>query len=159
MLVNIADIRTNFRVENGMPDAIIQRYIDTIENDFVLRFGNTFTDVVASPTTYPTEARLFTDVICNLVMANLLGESLVVTGFGTVVKKDEFSENVDFDETQKYAKLCAKNAVNSLKKIPNIDQREAAETITDLQGFTEAFFERRSEMSVLHKYFPYTYPY
>lgn len=136
-----------------MPDAIIQRYIDAIENYLADRLGTTYTNVDQDPITYSSEAYLFRCAISKLVMCNLLYENYVVTGFGTVIKKDEFSINQSENDIMASAKGCAKDAVRYLEAIPGISPKEAALIVFDLQYSTESFFSDRK--SDIYKYFPY----
>lgn len=151
MLVTISDIRAEFRIETAVPDAIIQRELDIIDAIFTEDFGQIYTDASTDPTHHPVEAKWFKLAIKDLTVCLLFKDNYVITGFGVVVKKDEYSENVK--DVSGFALQCLKNASMFLHYL-NIDQRTISNTLFKIQPFSESFFAKR-DARLLRIYNPY----
>lgn len=155
MLVTISDIRAEFRIETAVPDAVIQRELDIIDAVFTENFGQIYTDASTTPAAFPVEAKWFKLAIKDLTVCLLFKDNYVITGFGVVRKKDEFSENISYDEVSFFARQCLKNAVMFLAYL-DIDKRVISQTLQQIQPFEEGFFKNRPLIS-LRRYNPYIY--
>ena len=106
MIVTVTDIRTLQRVENGCPDAVVNRAINQATEILRQMVGDTnLATLAALPTTDPiliggTVGNGYYEglknVMSEMVFALLAIENRVVTGFGTVEKQDEYSKGADF---------------------------------------------------------------
>jgi hypothetical protein len=153
MLITIQDIRNNFRVETAVPDAVIQRHIDYVDTCYTNNFGAAYTDVVLDPTTDVELAGIFRDSQLYLTMARLLGDRYVLTGFGLVEKRDEYSNEVSEEKYLTIARQLVKDASTILHRF---DHDKVTDCIQDCSVVTEGFFEKKSDCT-LHRYFPYTH--
>jgi hypothetical protein len=138
MLVVINDIRTKFRVETAVPDKVIQRELDYIDLVFTNRFGTTYTSV--DPIQQPQITKILKTGIEYLCIARLLNENYVLTGFGVVRKKDEYSENLTDDERLLLARQYVKDASTILHQL---QWNFMTDAIQDCQSVTEGFFNKR----------------
>lgn len=155
-VIDDAYMRSNFRIETAVPKQVIDRSIIHVRDVYAYYFGNTYTDAELDnqqPT--PNDPDLidkFQTSMGYLVMARLLSEQYVATGFGVVVKKDEFSEDTGFDRPQSIARQYINDASVILHTIPNLP--DITEAVTEATSNTERFFPKKR--SNLWKYYPYT---
>lgn len=156
MLVTPTDIRNEFRIETAVPDELIQREISIIDAVFSEDFGQIYVDASTSPASHPTEAKWFTLAIKDLTVCLLFKDDYVITGFGVVRKKDEFSENINYEEVTQFARQCLKNTSMFLNYL-DIDKRVISNTLQKIQPFEEGFFEKRPLLTTLRHFNPYVY--
>lgn len=111
MICTVNDIMRLQRVEQGMPAAVVDRVIGTA-NDYLQQCvgSSNYATLDALPDTAPEIAggmvngALFEGLVVlvsEMAFALLANERVVITGFGTVEKADEFSRPTDYFDTCK----------------------------------------------------------
>ena len=143
MICTASYIRGKFHIEQGATDFVLERYSADYQGGRLTDvFGDTLVaDWDANPTAHPEidDVRM---VIAYAVAAQVMRiERVVATGFGTVVKKDEFSEQAGEDmarrQAQMYASECSAR-LRRLAKVMGVDYEWAA-----MNGVEEQFFKNR----------------
>lgn len=136
-------IRGQFKIEQGATDIVLERHsLDYQKGRLTEVFGDTLvSDWDLNPTTHPEidDVRM---IIAYAVAAEVMRiERVVATGFGTVVKKDEYSEQAGEDMTrrqaQAYAAECSAR-MRRLAKSLGVYYEWAA-----LGGIEEQFFSKK----------------
>ena len=117
MIVTTTDIRNDFRIETAVPERIIQKELDAIDAYFTQYFGDAYTVPSADPSSHPVEVKWLTMAIKELTVALLFRDNYVITGFGVVRKKDEFSENVYNEDVTLFARQCVMAADLALRQL------------------------------------------
>lgn len=150
MLIDIQYLRSNFRIETAVPNAIIQRHIDYVYYCMKTRLGTTFVDINNNPTLDQDLANVYTTAWSHLVVARLLYDNYVITGFGVVKKDDEFSTNLDGGQIELTSRDLSNTAAAVLQMA---HQPNVTELIQDVSPVIEGFFEKKHHN--LHEYNPY----
>lgn len=138
-MINVYYIRGYFKVESAFPDSVIQRHIDFVHSVFVEKFGP---DVdYESGVDYSK----FCVAQAEIVFSRLLSESIVLTGFGVVRKKDEYSERPTDEELFFSARSHVDTATTVLYSLPYPDTT-VREVIEETQLVLEGFFRRKKKI-------------
>lgn len=151
-------MRQFYRIENAVPNDIIDREIDFVRNRFVDYFGDVFTDAEADAQEETPENPILIDqlktAMANLIMARLFSERAVITGFGVVVKEEEYANEIDDEKAQMLASHYATDGSTILHSIPELKKKDVSGCVVDCQNAINGFFAKKDDCT-LYKYFPY----
>ena len=127
MIGNATTIMQQQRIEAGMPSAVVSRVITTANAILQQCVGATnYATLDALTDTAPEIAGGVVDgnfyeglslLISEMVFALLANERIVITGFGTVEKTDEYSHSVDYFDTCKAKEAHFLQGVQQLCKL------------------------------------------
>lgn len=151
-------LRQYFRIENAVPEEVIQREIDFVRNRFVDYFGTAYTDAEddaqEETPVNPVLIDKFKVAMSYLSMTRLLTEDYVLTGFGVVIKQDDYSDPLPQDKIDQIAADYVKSASTTLHSIEEIKKKDITGCIENCQSFVNGFFSKKDDCS-LYQYFPY----
>lgn len=139
-MISATDVRNIFRVETAFPDGIIDDRIDTVEYLLETILGQDYIDLM-SMTVPPIEARMVKRAHAYLVMANLVSDRMVLTGFGVVEKKDDYSQPAPVDDIENVARQYVDTASELLHGVNLFPKHKVTEVILKSQKQIEGFFE------------------
>lgn len=132
-------IKDLFRIENAFPTAIIDDRISLVETMLQTYLGQPYTDMMSNES---EEAKMTKKAHAYLTMANLLSrERIVLTGFGAVVKTDEYSRPVS-EEADEIARQYTATA-GTLLRTAGFARSAVAKVLEGSQSVTEMFFNNK----------------
>jgi len=142
-MISATDVRNMFRVETAFPDGIIDDRIDTVEYLLETILGQDYLDLMSTTTVHPNEAKMVRKAHAYLVMANIMSDRLVVTGFGVVEKTDEYSHPAPVDDIENVARQYVDTASELLHGVKLFPRRKVTEVILKSQKQIEGFFDKK----------------
>lgn len=135
-MINVSYIRNNYKCEDAFGDELIRRNITVVHGVFRRYYGDVVDDEHSD--LYGT----FMEAEAEIVYSRLLKEHLVLTGYGVVVKKNEYSDPAANDAVYDAAAAHVDTATMLLYTLP-YDPRAARECIEDSQFVVEGFFRKK----------------
>lgn len=142
-MITIQDIRAYFRIETAVPDAIIQRAIDYVLFAFKDTLGQPFTDALNDPDSHAEEVAKYKMAMGYLVVTRLLVDGYVITGFGVVVKRDEYSQPINEEQSDKIGRSYVDNASTVLHTMDSLlGTTNVSRCIRACQTLIEGFFNK-----------------
>lgn len=140
IMISPTDVRDIFRVETAFPDKVIEDRIDTVEYLLETILGQDYIDLM-SMTVPPIEARMVKRAHAYLVMANIMSDRMVLTGFGVVEKKDDYSQPAPVDDIENVARQYVDTASELLHGVKLFPNHKVTEVVLRSQKQIEGFFE------------------